>query len=529
MSRLLSALSGNISGITTAGSAPTLSAANVDDYHDSLGFRDILSELKAPVAVVLRTPEGPRFAAVSEGFLDQLGFIRPEIQDRLLRDVFLTEASLVLHGAIDRAVRAHETIEAMVIGRRAAGESVRWRFRVRPGPAAAGQASAILELSGQADAAAPRGRAAMFDHLAMLGGGVVYVFDLARGRAFDLKNDPGNLLGYAADYPLLDSPLTMHALIHPDDMDAMLAHRARLALLPDGEFATNTVRMRHADGSWRWIEGREQVMTRGRKGEVRRVLGFACDISDRRRLLDALAGASKALLVAEQEERRRIARELHDSTAQHLVAIDLTLSRLERRSNADPDGAKILDDIRTSLTAAHREIRTFSYLLHPPNLERAGLDAALRQFLEGFRQRAGLQVTFEVHGPSRRLPPLRELALYRIAQEALMNAHKHAAARVVAVRLVFDHESAALEVLDDGIGLTEADIRRLLTEDTGGVGIAGMKARMVELGGVLDVEAGPKGLLVRATIPSWIGDGMTARVAKGKRPKSKRPSASRPG
>ncbi len=369
----------------------------------------------------------------------------------------------------------------------------------------------------------------MFDQLALLGGGVIYVFDLARGRAFDLKNDPGNMLGYAADDPLFESPLTMFALIHPDDMDALRAHRVALASLPDGEFATNIVRMRHADGSWRWIEGRERVLTRGRKGETRRVLGFACDISERHRLMDALAGASKALLIAEQEERRRIARELHDSTAQHLVAIDLTLSRLERRSDADPEVASILEDIRTSLAAAHREIRTFSYLLHPPNLERAGLVDALRQFLEGFRQRVSLEVSFEVEGPARRMPPLRELALYRIAQEALMNVHKHAAARRVAVRLVLGRESAALEVLDDGVGLTPANIRRLLAEDTGGVGIAGMKARMIELGGVLEVVARPRGLLVRATIPTWTGDGVGAAFLRGRRRRSKSPSAPRPG
>ena len=507
MSRLLNIVAGDLSVAAIAGAASTISAADADDYFGATALGAIFADLHVPVAVTLQSPEGPRFVAVSQGFLEHLDLSRAEIQDRLVRDVFLTEASLALNGAIDRAMLGRDAVQATVGGLRPAGGAARWRVRVRPGPAAC-PGSAVLELSGPAEAVAPRGRAAMFDQLALLGGGVVYVFDLARGRAFDIKNDPGNMLGYAADDPLFESPLTMHALIHPDDMDGLWAHRAALATLADGEFATNILRMRHADGTWRWIEGRERVLTRGRKGEPRRVLGFACDISERRRLMDALAGASKALLIAEQEERRRIARELHDSTAQHLVAIDLTLSRLERRSDADPEVASILEDIRTSLAAAHREIRTFSYLLHPPNLERAGLVDALRQFLEGFRQRVSLEVSFEVEGPARRMPPLRELALYRIAQEALMNVHKHAAARRVAVRLVLGRESAALEVLDDGVGLTVANIRQLLAEDTGGVGIAGMKARMIELGGVLEVVARPRGLLVRATIPTWTGDGV---------------------
>jgi len=183
------------------------------------------------------------------------------------------------------------------------------------------------------------------------------------------------------------------------------------------------------------------------------------------------------------------------------VAIDLTMSRLEQRIGDDPTDRAIVQDIRTALSAAYREIRTFSYLLHPPNLERVGLEAALNQFLEGFQRRTGLHVRFQVKGPRRPLGRHGELGLFRLAQEALMNAHRHARAREVDIRLIHRPQETVLEVGDDGVGLSPAEIAPLLSGLAAGVGVASMKARIEDLGGTLEIFPQLKGLMVRATMP----------------------------
>jgi signal transduction histidine kinase len=349
-----------------------------------------------------------------------------------------------------------------------------------------------------------RRRDALFRQLGLINGGVVYLYDLANPRGFERSEPPAHLaelLGYAEDHCMAADSKALRGLAHADDRPRISEHRRALAKLPDGDFTTFACRMKHLDGTWRWIEARERVFSRNRAGAVRRVLGFASDISERRRLLDSVAGAAGALLMAEEHERRRIGRELHDSTTQHLVAIDLTMSRLEQRIGQDPLDRAIIQDIRAALTAAHREIRTFSYLLHPPNLERVGLEAALNQFLEGFQRRTGLIVNFRVLGLPRALGAYGELGLFRLAQEALMNVHRHASAREVDIRLIHRPTETVIEVSDDGVGLSPAEIAPLLSGQTPGVGVASMKARIEDLGGGLEIFPQLKGLLIRATMP----------------------------
>jgi PAS domain S-box-containing protein len=349
-----------------------------------------------------------------------------------------------------------------------------------------------------------RRRDALFRQLGLVNGGVLYLYDFTNPRGFDRSKPPAHLtelLGYPEDRCRAAGPTALRGLSHADDRPRISEHRRALAKLPNGAVTTFVRRMKHVDGTWRWIEARERVFSRNRAGEVRRVLGFASDISERRRLLDSVAGAAGALLMAEEHERRRIGRELHDSTTQHLVAIDLTMSRLEQRIGQDPLDRAIIQDIRAALTAAHREIRTFSYLLHPPNLARVGLEAALDQFLEGFQRRTGLIVNFRVLGHPRALGDYEELGLFRLAQEGLMNVHRHAGAREVDIRLIHRPAETVLEVSDDGVGLSPAEIAALLSGQTPGVGVASMKARIEDLGGVLEMVPQLKGVLIRATMP----------------------------
>jgi PAS domain S-box-containing protein len=359
-------------------------------------------------------------------------------------------------------------------------------------------------MSDEASIRLDRRHDALFRQLGLVNGGVAYIYDIANPYAAEGPNLPAflhELLGYPKGHPEAAGDDAIIRLCHPDDRALIAAHHRALLKLPDIAFRTCVCRMKHLDGSWRWIEARERVFSRDKDGRVRRVLGFVSDITERRRLLESLAGATDALLLAEENERRRIGRELHDSTTQHLVAIDLTMSRLERRIGDDPTDRAIIRDIRAALTAAHREIRTFSYLLHPPSLERVGLEAALNRFLEGFQRRTGLEVNFQVQGPPRALGQHGELGLFRLAQEALMNVHRHAAARTADIRLIHRPLETVLEVSDDGIGLSPAQIGPLLSGQTLGVGVASMKARIEDLGGTLQILPQAKGLMIRAAMP----------------------------
>jgi signal transduction histidine kinase len=225
-------------------------------------------------------------------------------------------------------------------------------------------------------------------------------------------------------------------------------------------------------------------------------VGLAADVTEWREMVRIIADTVQTLVMAEDVERRRIARELHDGTAQHLVAIDLGIASLERRLPPDAE-AHILADLRSSLAAAHREIRTFSYLLHPPELERSGLEETMRQFVHGFEARTGIKVNIAINGVISDLGSERDLTLFRVLQEALMNVHRHADANTATVRLQRERNSVTLEVLDDGHGYV-ADSKHSAST---GVGVMGMKARVTKLGGRLLLFSSAEGFCVRAQLP----------------------------
>jgi signal transduction histidine kinase len=247
------------------------------------------------------------------------------------------------------------------------------------------------------------------------------------------------------------------------------------------------------------------VFARGANGGVRRVIGYAYDVTAPRRASADLAAATSALLTVEEKERRRIARELHDSTAQHLVAADLMLAAHERRLGSGADTS--LSEARDTLALALREIRTLSFLLHPPRLREQGLAKTLRTFAEGFARRAVLDTRIEIGDLPAQVSPEVELALFRVAQEALMNVRRHADADRVAVRLGVQTGEIVLEIEDDGVGIAAGG-----EAFTSGVGVDGMRARLSSLDGVLTIESPGRGTRVRAAVKA---DAHIANSAKG--------------
>jgi len=194
-------------------------------------------------------------------------------------------------------------------------------------------------------------------------------------------------------------------------------------------------------------------------------------------------------------ERQRLAAELHDSIGQNLVSLGLWLSRLRMVTPETEGVTTIIGDMSSALQEAQIQIRTLSYLLHPPWQEReGGLENAIGKYLEGFGQRAGLKVEMRMDGPPCRLDRARELALFRILQEALVNVHRHAHAQSVMVELNNRISEVTLQISDDGRGFSFSEGGLAAP----GVGMLGMRARIAQLGGELSIDTGSAGTTLQA-------------------------------
>ena len=203
-----------------------------------------------------------------------------------------------------------------------------------------------------------------------------------------------------------------------------------------------------------------------------------------------------AVLRAQQEERRRIGRELHDATAQLLVAIDLSVIQLKAMHGDRPSGV-LFAEIRQTLDRLHREIRTVSYALHPPLLQRGRLFDAIAALSRGFSARTGLRIAVRPPRKSGKLSEAAEETLYRLVQEALVNVYRHARASEVRIRLTWRRRGGLyLLVADDGIGLKPEAGSSVM-----GVGIAGMRARIEALDGRVSVRQLACGTVVAAAVP----------------------------
>jgi PAS domain S-box-containing protein len=224
---------------------------------------------------------------------------------------------------------------------------------------------------------------------------------------------------------------------------------------------------------------------------------------ERERALRELHELAGTLVGLQDEERRRIGRDLHDTTGQALAALEFKLERLAQRAEPLGDVQRAL--VHECLELAHqcsREIRTASYLLHPPLLEEIGLLSALRWLADGLRQRSEIDVRLELPQTTARLPREQELAIFRVAQEALTNVHRHSRSPSATLRLYEQDGAMVLEVEDVGQGMAAGSASGLVEEASAlGVGLAGMRERMRQLGGILTVSSGPQGTCVRASLP----------------------------
>ncbi len=233
--------------------------------------------------------------------------------------------------------------------------------------------------------------------------------------------------------------------------------------------------------------------------EVKRLLA---NLRDREQANKALRELSRRLFQMQDEEHRRIARELHDSIAQELAAVSMNLGQLQKRiEGPDLITDNLLSDSMALVEHCNREIRTISHLLHPPLLDELGLRRALQDYIEGFAGRSAIATTLDVAEDLDRLPAEIETALFRVVQESLGNIHRHSGSTTAAVRIRRDAGTVRLEISDEGGGVPPG--LRLRNKEMSvpvGVGIAGMRERLRQVGGQLEIESSDRGTTVRAIV-----------------------------
>lgn len=221
---------------------------------------------------------------------------------------------------------------------------------------------------------------------------------------------------------------------------------------------------------------------------------------------ESLRELSGRLLRLQDEERRRIARELHDSTAQNLFLLIAQLTRMRNvNAGSQPDSDNLLAQCLRLAEQTTSEIRTLSYLLHPPLLEEFGLAAALRWYADGFSRRSGISVDLDVDPELGRLPAEVELTVFRIVQESLANVHRHSQSPTARITVRREDGQLKLSVADQGRGIPH-HILEFNRPTPLGVGIAGMRERVRQLGGCLDLRSDSEGTTVTAILPLFETD-----------------------
>ena len=302
--------------------------------------------------------------------------------------------------------------------------------------------------------------------------------------------------------------------VHPEDVERSKA--GWIESVQAGAHYESEYRVRSKDGTYRWFRSRA-VPIRNPEGKIVKWYGTCSDIHDSKlleqsirdntielekmvdRRTDELRRLSVRLMTMQDQERRRIARDLHDGLGQELAVAKMVLDKMFLEKPAQPQDQTWVQ-ASSIIDRAIQEVRTMSHLLHPPLLDEVGLQSALSWYVEGLTKRSGIETFLEVQPPDfPRLAPAVETAVFRIVQEALTNVFRHSEARKVWITLTHKDGVIVVSVLDDGKGIDKkiAELR----PDSVGVGIGGMKQRAREFGGELRLTNADPGTLLELTIP----------------------------
>lgn len=261
-------------------------------------------------------------------------------------------------------------------------------------------------------------------------------------------------------------------------------------------------RMKAANGQTVWLHAVLSIS----ESKLRRqeLAGVMVDVTARKIAEEAMHDLSGRLLRSQDDERRRVARELHDGLGQYLSVMSMNVATLARMAQTlTPQQERLLAETADLAETCLRDVRTMSYLMHPPMLDEVGLVSALQWYVTGFSERSNVKVEIDAGEDLKHLPKVVEIAFFRIAQEALTNIYRHSGSATATIRLRNNGDGVELEIEDSGSGLEAELLAGIQAGDGGskGVGIRGMKERMRELGGTLHVLGNGKGLLIRARVP----------------------------
>ena len=315
----------------------------------------------------------------------------------------------------------------------------------------------------------------------------------------------------------------LNEYIHPDDQPIVL-RTIREAVRTKSMFELEH-RVRRTDGTLGWTNSRA-VPLLNMNGEILEWFGAASDVTDRKeaeenfrklaQTLDAevrvrtreleeqsnqVRALSWRLLRSQDEERRHIARELHDSAGQTLTVLGMSLAQLvQKTGRSAPELATEAEQIQETVQQLHREIRTTSYLLHPPLLDENGLYSAISWFLQGLLERSDLEVQLDIAKEFGRLPREMELVIFRLVQECLTNIHRHSESETASIRIAREPNQITLDIRDQGKGMSPERLAEIQSGRSG-VGIGGMRERLRQFEGTMNIESDSSGTRVFATIP----------------------------
>jgi PAS domain S-box-containing protein len=319
------------------------------------------------------------------------------------------------------------------------------------------------------------------------------------GRVLEANPALARILGYDSPEDLVASiqDLSRQVYADPGKREEMLRLVAERGAISGFE-----IRAYRRDGTIIWLQASVRA-ERDAGGRILHLEGTVQDVTERKRTEQALQDMTARLMRSQDEERRRIARELHDSTAQVLAALAMNLAAVSRLATNLPKAARRPLDASLALAEqCVQEMRTLSYLLHPPLLEEAGLAAAMRIYAGGFAERSGIRIEMKVPRRLGRLPRDLETTVFRILQECLTNIHRHSGSATAAIELARQDGHLSMIVRDRGRGIaTSSAGRRAGNRASVGVGIAGMQERVRQLGGSLEIESRGEGTTVRMLLP----------------------------
>jgi PAS domain S-box-containing protein len=296
-------------------------------------------------------------------------------------------------------------------------------------------------------------------------------------------------------------------ITHPDDVASSASLFKELV---EGKCEGYRIKKRYVrkDGEicWTWLT---TSPLRQKDGRMQYCVSMIEDITQQEMTQESLRQLSTRMLLVQEEEQRRIAREVHDSTSQEMTALALHLGAVKKsETNLSPRATKLIAKCLNLAQQVAREIRTFSYLLHPPMLDEFGLWTALRVFVTEFRSRSGIRATVDIEGylETDRLDPSQEIAVFRFVQEAFANIYRHSKSKTAAVHIWSEGNFVNVTVADQGRGIPPKILKELnpFSGRLGSVGIPGMRERVRQIGGTLEIVSSRAGTILSARIPQQL-------------------------